>query len=650
MTAPKTTHIVFLEHRDQVLWIRNNHFLEPSMTLIALTAEALQALEELEYQCFAVCDFIDTSPLVSEEEHYIKEIYSLSLEIENYIGDYFDGFKTDGPGVISGNYYFLQYCISSIVKRAYILKKLVTTFSPLKITVFQQDIDAWLHGWQYVKNPWDEILETFSHEYNFSIEYIRVPRKKNSIPALDFAKVFSYYNRIKRKIIQLNFARQQKHSISSNLDGCRIIFVNSTNYDWGPVVRQLKQNKKIGMFELEQYNLYKHLWWSAIFSPALREMGTQKKTDIPINREIITKNEKKTLELLFEKWLSERENPPTIKVFDINIFPYIIPQIRTLVVQGLIISRYTDSFALHVIQKTKPHIVCFFNITQLSERRFAYICEKKGIPTVCYQHGFGYNVGIQPGAEGCDQACADFILSYGEGNRPRTNPLFPVKAEFFPVGSARIENMKKINPCRDLKKGRILKILWIAESTSHNTLVASLTEDTKRYRMQKKCMSILSGKNNIQVIYRPLISQLFFDGTSVWLRNEKISGISIDAFTPLEDLILDSDLVISDISSPTTWGEVLGLNKPMILYCDPKQTPIKESSIPDLDSACCWCKTEDGLLRIIKELGEDPDHVFTYLHKMDSSAFVRKYILHDENCTDNVCNFFYDRIYKFAQE
>ena len=81
------------------------------------------------------------------------------------------------------------------------------------------------------------------------------------------------------------------------------------------------------------------------------------------------------------------------------------------------------------------------------------------------------------------------------------------------------------------------------------------------------------------------------------------------------------------------------MNKPMILYCNPQQTPLANYFIPDLESVCCLCKTEDELLIVVNHLITNPDVFLSELKCKDTSSFIKKYILHTRNCAYNVCSF-----------
>lgn len=644
----KANHIIFIENRNQVLWIKETTFYDPNMTLVALTADALQSLEEFHYPCYSISEITDTYALVQEEDKYISELLRLTEEIETYIGEHYPSAQFEGPGFLSGNYYTLQYSISAIAKRAYLMREAIRFFSPNCVTAFQGVVIDWFVDDGYITNPWDEILDFFAKEYNFKIKFIQINPEKNSEmspekrkrPISRYIKYpFIYIMRIKRKITDSFFLiLSKKERLLEEYNGLKILFMTQISSEWRPAVNLFGANKNIKIFEVEPISLKKHQWWSTICSSTVRSIFSHDRYELDVESPEFNTQESKDLVHLFEQWLTERQEPPIILVQGMNLFPSLIPQIKTMIIQGPEIIRYSDKFAKTILKKVHPHVACFFCITLLYERRFAFQCEKNNVPVVCYQHGgIGYNVQIQPKNEGLDPACADFVLSYGVEN-PRTNAIFPVKAKFIPIGSARIEKMLQKNTFYK-KMDCKLKILWIAEESSNNTRYTTITEDTKRYKIQKDCLILLSKNKANHIIYRPFRFQLFKDGTSTWIKNENNLSLTIDSDTPLEELIINSDVVIVDISSMTTWGEVLCMKKPMILYFDPLQSPLAPFFIPDLEGACCWCKSDKELLIAINSLITNPETFLSELKRKDTTLFIKKYILRNGNCANNVCSF-----------
>jgi hypothetical protein len=212
---------------------------------------------------------------------------------------------------------------------------------------------------------------------------------------------------------------------------------------------------------------------------------------------------------------------------------------------------------------------------------------------VCYQHGFGYGVQIMPKDEQIETVHANYFLTYGSGIKPRSKPAFPQRARFVPVGSARIEQM--IVESRNLiPKNRgpaELNILWLAEGSDRNTLTASLMEDTLRYQQEVKALTKLGSAENLQVVYRPYAYAMQWDGITRWLERTRPPSIRKDVKQPLNHLIEKSDVAFVLTSSPTVWAEVIGLGKPMVLFCDPLQTPLVPEFENDLDEVCVWCKS-----------------------------------------------------------
>lgn len=642
MTRTEESHIIFVEDWQQAQWVKDSSYPVNKSKVIALSAEAQEALEEFGITCTAIGDIADTYPLPRVEEKYIQDLIRILREIEDYWIKNNNSGPDTGPGILTGNYYVLQYTISGIAKRILLIKTAIGHYAPQKITVFNGQLDDWFSGYGYRKNPWVDVVDIISgnNNNNIVVEHVQLPLKSRSYSGRQITDtIHSLWKRGRNRFFKQLNGTMPPGTLSSDYDGMRLLFVESAGYDWEPVVNLLKTRRNVELFRIDTPLVLEKFHWSRCFSPNLKDLvsGSIKKIDVPATEA----SQDPGIDLIreFDSWLATRREAPEISVFGVNVFPLLIPQIRSIIEQGEKIASSTDAFSKALLNDIKPHALCFFNITYLSEKRLAYQCNKAGIPVVCYQHGFGYNIGIQPKDEGNDQATADYFLSYGSGSKPRSNSMFPVKARFVPVGSARIESMIRQKKCGCVPAPRIVKITWIAETTTSNTLVSTLTEDTKRYRIQKKCLKSLSACNKCHVVYRPLKKQVDHDGTSSWIRRENISGVTIDSITPLEELICNSTIIISDISSPTTWAEVLGFNKPLVLYCDPVQTPIAESVIPDLENACIWCKTEQELYETIRLITEKNETFHEIIQTKDIDPFISKYILHKHSSALQVCRF-----------
>src|SRR5205823_3162967 len=126
------------------------------------------------------------------------------------------------------------------------------------------------------------------------------------------------------------------------------------------------------------------------------------------------------------------------------------------------------------------------------------------------------------------------------------------------------------------------------------------------------------------------------------LSRRRLPSVRIDAVTPMHALLASSDLVIVETSSsPTTWAEVIGLDRPMILYCDPDRQQLLPAFAAAIDRACCWCRTPDALASAAQRLIGDPWRVVDELAARDTSAFLNDYVLcsDDGRCVERVASF-----------
>ena len=171
--------------------------------------------------------------------------------------------------------------------------------------------------------------------------------------------------------------------------------------------------------------------------------------------------------------------------------------------------------------------------------------------------------------------------------------------------------------------------------STRNTFVTTLREDTHRYEVQKEGLQILSAADGLQVVFRPYRGSESWDGTVQWLKHRRMPRIRVDTFRRFEDLVVESDLVIIDATSPTTWGETIALERPAILFCDPAQTRVEPVFGEALAQVVEWCRTSGEFIQAIGRIVADPG---TIRHADPSSRahFLRQYVLggHEKSCAE----------------
>jgi len=421
----------------------------------------------------------------------------------------------------------------------------------------------------------------------------------------------------------------------------RLLMTGSLGYDWGPIISALQSTKSGGCSYLG-LQPQDGREWTIRHSGIVEDVRTGTTHDLGIGPPREDEAELRRLSELFEEWLNGYSSiKQRCKFLGLSLFPALLPRLRAMTCLGPGLVRYTDRVAELVVETVKPDVVCFFSMTLLADKRMARHCHEIGVPIVSYMHGVAYGAHDVPHNEMNDPAHADYFLTYGEGFRPRIEPVHPRRAKLVPVGSTRVEkyyfdrkpHIKNANPS--------IEILWLGEVSHRNTVCSAVVmEDTERYLLQKACLSILAKQSDMRITYRPYPHAAAYDGICQWIKWSR-QPIAVDVATPMRQLIEFHDAVITTASNGTVWTEILALDKPLVLYCDPAQTPFLSHFPPHLDQACYWCKSGEELISAVTRLSRDRQSFLMELSKKCNKEFLRMYVLHKEDgrCVDRVLSF-----------
>jgi len=297
--------------------------------------------------------------------------------------------------------------------------------------------------------------------------------------------------------------------------------------------------------------------------------------------------------------------------------------------------RHADAISGRLLDEIRPDTVIFSAIPSLPQKRLAHLSMARGIPVAAYQHAFGYEAQRHASGEQIETFVADYFLTFGPGVQPRTDAVFPVRAKYVSVGSARIESMRTRLLGQAAVTRRLKRVLWVAELSTRNTFVTTLREDTLRYEVQKECLQILSATDGLQVVFRPYRGSESWDGTVQWLKHRRMPNVRIDTFRRFEDLVVESDLVVIDATSPTTWGETIALERPAILSCDPVQTRVEPVFGEALAQVVEWCRTSSEFINAIRRIAADPGTI-RHADPASRAHFLRQYVLggHEKSCSE----------------
>lgn len=634
-------HLVFLEDRAQVQRIRRCGLEDAGTRTVALTADALEALEGSGLPHEPVSAFADLHPLALAEERLNVEILCLAQEIEDFIGQRYSHARLEGPGFLSGQGYTIQLTAAALVGRAHLMRETIRMLSPRRVSVFEGRIDPILQGDGYRRNPWLDLVREFCEGCGIKWEAIALPgdlRPTDSGPWRATSglcqKGMRFLHRIRSSHLDLPIVRD-------GLSGLRLLLADGPGFDWEPVFRALRSVPGVERFSLKG-SFGDKREWTFSYQPELRRPGQYRGCRPRLGSLEGDPAEGQTLGNLFDDWLRQRVTPPQLEVLGMNLFTVLIPHLKSVAPISLGIARQTDRTARWAIERVRPHAVCFSAMTSLAAKRLAFHARLQGIPVICYQHGGGYGTHLLASYEQNELAHADFFLTYGAGIQPRSHSILPVRSRCVPVGSSRIAwGMVHANG-HPFRKGRAIQVLWVAEYSTRNTYGSPfLVEDTRRYLLQRRCLQRLTNAPGLKVTYRPHPTISEWDGTSRWLKRARLQSIRTDLVHPLDQLIRSADIVITDTSSGTVWNEVLALQKPLVLYCDPLQTRLAPQVAASLEKACHWRKTEEALLDTVEKLAQEGRRFLQGLDRKDASVFVRDYVLHldREGCAQRVVQF-----------
>lgn len=602
---------------------------------VALSAEAAQALDELGHEYSPVCDFTDTYALADIDEQLTIEVAAAMRELDEFVGERVPSARFAGPGVFFCQAYAVQYSVGAVLKRCWLMRAALDALQPASVLAFTQPVDDWFAKDGYLHNPWVEPLRILAADRGIALELQPGPAQRDPRAPM---KRGNLWGRIKGKL-RAEWRRLRPQPVpkaAGDLGGLRLLIVDGVTFDWVQTVKVLSSAKSVQLFVAESNLHSASSDLRSNFDGTLRRLGDAPQS-LNVTLPPVPADEAQQVAAAIDTWCVA-----SARRLDFHGFSFVQPirqQLQALARSGPALIRRTDALAQKFLEIAQPHALCFFSIGKITDFRLAHAARQRGIPNVSYQHGFAYGVQIMAKDEFTDPMNADYFLVYGRGIKPRAKPAFPARARYVPVGSARIEEMvRTLGKRRAHHDAGHLRVLWIAETSTRNTLTPSLTEDTRRYRAQKLCFEKLSRARGLRMTYRPYRHSFDYEGTQRWSVG-RFANIRTDIGTRLEYLIASHDVVICETSSPTTWIEVMALGVPMILYCDPRQTLLVPEFERDLAAACHWVRDYQELANSVDRLVADREVYLRELRAIDASRFVADYALDRGDCAAHAAAF-----------
>lgn len=632
------TRLAFVEAERDLAVLGARH---RSTVVVAVTAEAAEALERAGLPYTPVSALADPRALMGAEEDVNRASVEIATEIETYVAERYERARCEGPGFMTANSYLLQYSIGAIAARAHLMGEAIREIDPSSVAVVAGGVDDWFAGEGYAHDPWLELLRAEASAAGFEFEILSGapnPRSTHSHrrPSMTLALLGKSLRSLRRGAVSLR--PPTGGGVPAGLDDARVLVGNADAYDWELVLERLGGSTRARIARLRARAL-DNRHWTQYFEPCVTFQSRRRLELYALQGGAPRVHEDaRRVGPLFDAWLAERDEPPTIELLGRDVFPALVPHLRALATTGPALIRAVDHVVRQALDVARPEAVCMPSISSLAGKRLAFAARERGIPVLAFQHGGAYGTHALVQHEQAEFGHADVFLSYGEGIEAPTNALGVVKATFVPIGSPLLEQARARADVRRPKRLRasVVDVLWIAELTSRNTFAATfIVEDTERYALESRMLARLANARRIRVTYRPFPGQEQISGVAHRLARLH-PRVRVAATGSLVPLIQSSDIVVTDTTSGTTWNEVIALGKPLILYCDPDQTPLVDRFAGDLERACVWCRTHADLEEAVERLAREGAAFVQEVAARDTTDFLRLYVLHrdDGRCVD----------------
>jgi hypothetical protein len=590
------TTVFFVERPSEAVAVQKGESL-----VVAITGSAQEALEARGIAHTPISALADSRALAGLEVEAVRAALDITSELERFVRRWV---PTAPLGFLTDDAYRLAFSIGTLAYRTLMLRGALDSSGATTARLFAGAVHEWFANDGYARDPWIDALQASGAR----VEVFDAPPSVR-LPGLADVASEPLARRMARAAVRLGTRRHPiPTDLATKLAGTRVLAADSYLYDWEPVLEHLSHLHGVEIRRL----------------PPLDDISTADDD-----------HETGAIADAFASWLTDDACTPQLTFHDLDILPALVPHLRAVTIAGSSTARRADALVNDALDCFEPDVCCGTALSSLASGRLARACAARGTSLLSYQHGGSYGTQRSPTHELSEVTRAASFLTYGAGVRINTDGTRLPSAAVVPVGSARIERLRTTMPRRRFRASRQLRILWIGEIATRNAVGAWYsTEDTERYALERDCLGRLMT-SNAALTYRPFPGQIELSGIPRWLSRTN-PEVGLSSTGTVHGLIAASDVVISDLSSSTTWYEVLALDTPLILYCDPRQTLLTSEFQAALEHACHWCRTGDELRTACTRLSDEGARFVEELRRIDSREFLRDYVLHrdDGRCVE----------------
>ena len=148
---------------------------------IAVTAEAMEALDRRGVPHAPISLFADATCLSQVERELNTSTYRIARQLETFLASRLDDCRFDGPGILTGQGYLLQYSASAVLTRLLLMMQTVERCDAREVIVFDSPVDPWFAGDGYARNPWIDLFEGAATNRGIAVEIVAPRRATGSL-------------------------------------------------------------------------------------------------------------------------------------------------------------------------------------------------------------------------------------------------------------------------------------------------------------------------------------------------------------------------------------------------------------------------------------------------------------------------------------
>jgi hypothetical protein len=621
------THLFLVDTRRGLLEAKKRADHDSRAEIVVLSAEAMEAAERLGGRFRVAADLGASRTRLTAQTEVFDEWAAALSDLEARLSAGVPGFQFDAPGVLSSRAYSIAFAINAVRFRAELMSEAVNAMQPQLVTVVETDIYPTFRNDGYRYNPWTVAFDLWCQSRRIQADLVSVdpagPRESSQRRVSLWARAT-----LRRAELALAGMRSAGAANDRTLTGLRLLFSDAVDYDWYPVAKSLRRRgAKISVLRRQDDG------------SRVEDASYLEKADAA-TRGLGGLPELTLVQQCYREWALEVAGSGRLVHSGIDSFQALSPYLYALVLSGPSLLARTDAVVHSVLDQWQPHAVFFSAIVCPHQKRLVIACNRRAIPTICYQHGGAYGTHDVPVHDFAEGRMADYFLSYGSGVLPPISRRGLRRAHYVAVGSARIEQQmarkRNVRPNRD----RRLRVVFAGDVSFRNTLTAGTEiEDTFRYKLEREVLTELALGPRLQVVYRPFPADLSSQGTPAWLSRARLDNVSIDASSRTAALLRRSELLITLSTSGTLWNEALALGVPLVAYLDSRFTSVREEYFADLRNACIVCTSAEELRELASSVATEGREFLRRFVVKRPDVFLQRYVLADGLSSDKVSDF-----------